>query len=169
MKSRDSPLEVFLAPFAEAGLALQRKGEPLLLLGKTVHDPLLAHGGQFLVLAAVEVIAVPPPVGEVGKPGLGDETDLSGEGFSVGHLTAAGHQAAPLPGVLLRIASPPKEVGGILLHGEAVRLIFEQVAGSRSRRSSRSVPPKSGCGLDRPNPRAPHDPLTALDGHCSPP
>lgn len=44
----------------------------------------------------------------MGKPGLGDETDLSGEGFSVGHLTAAGHQAAPLPGVLLRIASPPK-------------------------------------------------------------
>ena len=97
-----------------------------LLLGKAVHDPLLAHRGQFLVPAAVEVIAVPPPVGEVREPGFGDKPCLPTEELPVGHLSAACDEAAPLPGILLRIAGPPEEIGGVLLRREAVHLVFEQ-------------------------------------------
>ena len=120
------PFEVFLAPLLpKSGLALSaQKENHSSSPHKAVHDPLLAHGGQFLVPAAVKVIAVPPPVGEVREPGLGDEPCLPTKELPVGHLSAAGDEAVPLPGILLRIAGPPEEVGGVLLRGEAIHLVF---------------------------------------------
>lgn len=61
-----------------------------------------------------------------GEPCFGDETGLLPKELPVGHPAAAGHEATPLPGVLLHVAGPPVEVGGILLHRETVYLIFEQ-------------------------------------------
>ena len=122
----DRALKIFLSAFAESGLPLQIGGKPLLLLQKAVHDPLLTHGGPLVLPPAVEVIAVPSPVGEVRKPGFGDETGSFAEKLAVCHPAAAGDKRAPLPGVLIRVSGPPIEVCGVLLRGEAVYLVLEQ-------------------------------------------
>ena len=91
-----------------------------------VNNPLLPHGGQLLVPAAVKVVAVSPPVGEVGKPRPGDKARLAVEELAVDHPAAVGDQPPPLPGILFLVPRPPIEVGGVLLRGEAVYLVFEQ-------------------------------------------
>ena len=122
----DRALKIFLSAFAESGLPLQIGGKPLLLLQKAVHDPLLTHGGLPVLPPAVEVIAVPTPVGEMREPGFGDKTGPFAEKLAVGHPAAAGDERVLLPGVLVRVSGPPIEVCGVFLHGEAVYLVLEQ-------------------------------------------
>lgn len=164
----DRALEVFLPALAEAGPPFQGKGEPLVLPGKAVHDPLLPHGSQLVLPAAVKVIAVPPPVGKVGKPGLGDEAGLFPKKLAVGHLTAPSHEATPLPGVLLRITGPPVEGGGVLLHREASHLILEQGQKANLIDPAYQLLPALDAGGIIPS-HAPHDPLAVLNGHEIPP
>ena len=164
LQARHGALEVLLAALAKSGPLLQFIGEPLVPREKLVHDPFLAHGGQFLVPAAVEVVAVPPPVGEVGKPLPGDEAGLFAEELAIGHLSAPGDEAAPLPGVLRLVPGPPVEVGGVLLCGEAVHLVFEQ--GQEAQfvdQADEFLPRLDPAGVVPVQP--PHDPLPVFDGH----
>ena len=163
----DRPLEVLLAALAESGLPLQLEGEPLLLRRELVHDPLLAHGGKPLVPAAVEVVAVPPPVGKVGEPLPGDEAGPLPEELAVGHPPAPGHETPPLPGVPLYIAGPPEAAGGVLLHGEAVHLVFEQGQKADLIDPVRQLLPALDAAGGLPV-RAPHNPDAAFHGHCHP-
>ena len=164
----DRALKIFLSAFAESGLPLQIGGKPLLLLQKTVHDPLLTHGGPLVLPPAVEVIAVPPPVGEVRKPGFGDETGPFAEKLAVGHLAAAGDERAPLPGVLVRVFGPPIEVCCVLFRGEAVYLVLEQ--GQEADFIDPADELLSALDAGRIVPvHAPHDPFAVFNHHNTAP
>ena len=61
-------VEVFLALFPKTGQPFQLEGKQLRAVLKLVHHPLTANTGQFFVPSAVEIIAIPPPVGKMGEP-----------------------------------------------------------------------------------------------------
>ena len=84
LKVRHRTFEVLFAALAESGGLLALVGKPLVLDRKAVHDALTVHGGQLLVPAAVEVVAVPPPVGKPGEPCFGDEPGLFIKELAVG-------------------------------------------------------------------------------------
>ena len=157
-------LKVLFALFAESGQAFELEGVQLILLGKLVHDVLLAQADQTLVPAAVKVIAVPPPVGKVGEPGFGDKPGFPAEKLAVGHLAAAGDQLPPLPGVLLWVAGPPIEVGGVLLGRETVDLVFEKGQESNFVDPVDELLPAADAAGIVPI-HSPHDPLAVLYGH----
>lgn len=64
----DGSVKVLLALFSKAGQPFQFEGKQLRAVLKLVHHPLAADTGQFLIPSAVEVIAIPPPVGKMGEP-----------------------------------------------------------------------------------------------------
>ena len=100
---------------------------------------------------------------EVFLPALA-EAGLFAEELPVGHPTAAGDETPPLPGVLLLVAGPPGEVGGVLLHRETGCLIFKQ------RQETHLIDPAdqflsgpdAGGGVPA---HAPHDPFAVFNRH----
>src|SRR5699024_4313812 len=123
---------------------------------------------QLFVPAAVEVVSIPPPVGEVGEPSSGDEAGLFAEKLSIGHFPAAGHEAPPFPQVLLLVASPPVEVSCVFLHGQTVHLVFEQGQETDLVDQINEVLPRLDTAGVIPV-QSPHDPLSVFDGHCTAP
>lgn len=157
-------LKILLAALAKPGHASELEGVPFVLGGKLVHHPLLTQTGQLLVSAAVKVVAIPPPVGKVGKPLLGDEPGLPAEELAVSHLAAAGNELPPLPGTFLRISAPPVEVGGVLLGGEAVNLVFKQRQKTNLIDSTvQLLPAVYAVGVVPIQPQ--HDPFAVFNGH----
>lgn len=158
-------LEVFLPALAEPGPLLQFIGEQGVRFGELVHDLLLAGGGEAIVPPAVKVVAVPPPIGKIREPDLGDKPCLLAEELAVGHPAAAGNQLPPLPGVTDRIAAPPVGGTGALLRRKALDAVAEQRQKSHFVDPVHQFLPAVDTGRVLPS-WSPHDPLPVF--HCHP-
>ena len=89
---------------------------------------------------------------------------LAAEELAVGRPAAAGDQPPPLPGILFLVPRPPIEVGGVLLRGEAVYLVFEQGQEAHLVNQADELLPALGAAGVIPV-QPPHDPLAVLDRH----
>ena len=67
---------VLFAALSESGQLLELVGGYASFLQDLIHDLFAPEAGQPIVPTAVEVISVPPCVGEQGKPPLGNKTRL---------------------------------------------------------------------------------------------
>ena len=156
------PSKFFSPPLPNPACRLSSKREPL-VFGQELSNPLLPHGGQLLVPAAVEVVAVSPPVGEVGKPRPGDKARLAVEELAVGHPVRCGRSAAATPRILVLVPRPPVEVGGVLLRGKPSTSFL-----NRGRKPTSSIQPMSSSQLwmrlGHPV-QPPRDPRAVLDRH----
>ena len=92
------------------------------------------------------------------------EARLAAEELAVGRPAAAGDQPPPLPGILFLVPRPPIEVGGVLLRGEAVYLVFEQGQEAHLVNQADELLPALGAAGVIPV-QPPHDPLAVLDRH----
>ncbi len=153
-------LEVLLSSLAESSPLFELIGEQGLRLGELIHDLLLVGDGENIIPPTVKVVAVPPPVVKIRKPGFGDKARFLTEKLTVGHQTAAGNHLPPLPEITAHIAAPPVLGKDTLLRRKSVDAIAEQEQKSHFVNPVHQFLPAVDTG------RTPHDPLPIF--YCHP-